>query len=311
MEDKKDENIFVHVTHMDEIIHTPVLLKEVLEIFNPQSGERYIDATVNGGGHTKEILDRIGEGGLLFGIDRDATLISRLKNKFATRENLIAICDSYRELDNIGITYGFDAVHGILFDLGFSSYHVDGSGRGFSFLRDEPLDMRYNPEKTVLNAYKIVNSWSKLELARMGKEYGDERFAGKIAELIVRERAHTPIVSTFDLVRIIRKAIPARAVGKIHPATKTFQALRIAVNDELGELKVGLEKGIDLLASGGKMIVISFHSLEDAIVKETFRLKEKKGTVRLITKKPITARPEEAQKNPRARSAKLRALIKI
>lgn len=295
---------------MEETIHTPVLLKEVLEIFNPQLGERYIDATVNGGGHTKEILDRIGESGLLFGIDRDATLISRLKNKFATRGNLIAICDSYAEMDNLSVIYGFGAVNGILFDLGFSSYHVDGGGRGFSFLRDEPLDMRYNPEKTTLNAYTIVNSWSRQELARMGKEYGEERFAGKIAEIIVKERAHIPISSTFELVRIIRKAIPARAVGKIHPATKTFQALRIAVNDELGQLKIGLEKGIDLLASGGKMIVISFHSLEDAIVKQTFRLKEKKEIVRLITKKPMTALPQEAQKNPRARSAKLRALIK-
>ena len=295
---------------MEETIHTPVLLKEVLEIFNPQSGGRYIDATVNGGGHAKEILDRIGDNGLLFGIDRDATLINRLKNKFATHGNLIAICDSYRELDNLDTTYGFGAVNGILFDLGFSSYHVDTSGRGFSFLRDEPLDMRYNPEKTKLNAYTIVNSWSRAELTRIGKEYGEERFAGKIAEMIVRERAHGAIASTLELARIIRKAIPARAVGKIHPATRTFQALRIAVNDELGELKVGLEKGIDLLAFGGKMIVISFHSLEDAIVKETFRVKEKKGIVQLITKKPIMAQPEEARKNPRARSAKLRALIK-
>lgn len=296
---------------MDEIIHTPVLLKEVLEIFDPQLGERYIDATVNGGGHAREILDRIGESGLLFGIDRDAVLINRLKNKFATQENLIVICDSYRELDNLAIIYGFGAVNGILFDLGFSSYHVNTSGRGFSFLRDEPLDMRYNPEKTTLTAHTIINSWSRAELTRIGKEYGEERFAGKIAEAIARERAHTKISSTFELVRVIRKAIPTRAVGKIHPATRTFQALRIAVNNELGDLKIGLEKGIDLLKIGGKMIVISFHSLEDAIVKEMFRLKEKKGIVRLITKKPIMASRVEAQKNPRARSAKLRALVRV
>lgn len=296
---------------MEETIHTPVLLKEILEIFNPQAGERYIDATINGGGHAKEILDRIGESGLLFGIDRDAELINRLKNKFATRENLIAICDSYRELDNLNITYGFGAINGILFDLGFSSYHVDTSGRGFSFLRDEPLDMRYNPEKTTLNAYTIINSWSKEELTRIGKEYGEERFAGKIAEFIVRQRTHAPISSTFELVRIIRHAIPAGVTGKIHPATRTFQALRIAVNDELEELSAGLEKGIDLLSNGGKMIVISFHSLEDAIVKQAFRSKEKKEIVRLITKKPTCALPQEIQKNPRARSAKLRAIVKV
>lgn len=298
--------------HMEETIHTPVLLKEVLEIFNPQPGERYIDATVNGGGHAKEILDRIGEDGLLFGIDRDGALISRLKNKFADRKNLIAICDSYAEMDDVSVAHGFNMIDGILFDLGFSSYHVGQSGRGFSFLRDEPLDMRYDPEKTVLTAGKIINSWSRAELTRIGKEYGEERFAGKIAEAIVRERAHKHIQTTFELVRVIRDTVPARVQhGRLHPATKIFQALRIAVNDELGELRIGLEKGIDLLRSGGKMVVISFHSLEDTIVKEMFRLKEKKGIVRLITKKPIIASRVEAQINPRARSAKLRALIKV
>lgn len=296
---------------MDEIIHTPVLLKEVLNIFNPQPGERYIDATVNGGGHASAILDRIGENGLLFGIDRDCAVISRLKNKFAARENLIVICDSYAHMDNLGMTYGFGAVNGVLFDLGFSSYHVDTSMRGFSFLRDEPLDMRYNPEKTDLTAGKIINSWSRTELTRIGKEYGEERFAGKIAEAIVGQRAHRPIQTTYELVYIIQSAIPIRLWhGRLHPATKMFQALRIAVNDELGELRIGLEKGIDLLKSGGKMIVISFHSLEDRIVKEVFRLKEKKEIVQLINKKIITASNEEIQKNHRARSAKLRALVK-
>lgn len=297
---------------MDEIIHAPVLLKEVLKIFNPQPGERYIDATVNGGGHAKEILDRIGESGLLFGIDRDCALINRLKNKFAARDNLIAICDAYRELDNLGITYGFGEVNGILFDLGFSSYHVEQSGRGFSFLRDEPLDMRFDPEKTDLTAGEIINSWSLAELTRIGKEYGEERFAGRIAEAIVRERAHRPIQTTCELVHIIQSVMPTRMRhGRLHPATRMFQALRITVNDESGELRIGLEKGIDLLASGGKMIVISFHSLEDRIVKEAFRLKEKKGIVQLIHKKIITASDEEIQKNPRARSAKLRAIVRV
>ena len=294
-----------------EEIHTPVLLDEVLEMLNPQLGGRYIDGTVNGGGHAKEILDRIGESGSLLGIDRDSALISRLKKKFEDRKNLIAVCSSYAHIDEIAKIYGFGSVNGILFDLGFSSYHVDQSGRGFSFLRDEPLDMRYNVQDTRLTAGTIINTWSQAELARIAEEYGEERFAGRIAAGIVRERSKKRIQTTFDLVRVIRGSMPRAAQqGKIHPATRMFQSLRIAVNDELGELKQGLEKGIDLLVPGGKMIVISFHSLEDGIVKQTFRSKNKQGVIGLITEKPMTAGSEEVRMNPRSRSAKLRAIIK-
>lgn len=297
---------------MNEISHIPVLLKEVLEIFNPQLGGRYIDGTINGGGHAREILNRIGENGGLLGIDRDAVLIDCLQKTFAGQKNLIAICASYARMNELAPVYGFGSVNGILLDLGFSSYHIDQSKRGFSFLRDEPLDMRYDTAETRLTAFMVINKWSQKELARIGKEYGEERFAGQIAAGIVRERAHRPIASTFELVDVIRKNIPARfRCSKIHPATRMFQAIRIAVNNELGELKNGLGHGIDLLVDGGKMAVISFHSLEDAIVKETFRTKEKEGIVKILIKKPIVATPQEVRINPRARSAKLRAIIKI
>ena len=296
---------------MQKEIHTPVLLNEVLEILNPQPGWRYIDGTVNGGGHAKEILDRIGESGSLLGIDRDSTLIDRLKKKFEDKKNLIAVCSSYARIDEISSLYGFGSVNGILFDLGFSSYHIDRSGRGFSFLRDEPLDMRYDTHTTRLTAGTIINTWSQAELMRIAKEYGEERFAQKIAAGIIIERLKKRIQTTFDLVRVIRASIPHGAhIGKIHPATRMFQSLRIAVNDELGELTQGLEKGIALLVPGGKMVVISFHSLEDGIVKQTFRSNNKEGVAGLITEKPITATSEEIRMNPRSRSAKLRAIIK-
>lgn len=297
---------------MSEKIHTPVLLNEVIEIMNPQPGGRYIDGTVNGGGHANVILNRIGEDGALLGIDRDGVLIDHLKKTFAERKNLIAICDSYAHMNESAPLYGFGSVNGILLDLGFSSYHVDASMRGFSFLRDEPLDMRYDTAQTRLTAFIIINKWPQQELARIGKEYGEERFARHIAAGIVRERARKPIASTFELVDVIRKSIPARIRhGNVHPATRMFQAIRIAVNNELGELRNGLRHGVDLLVGGGKMAVISFHSLEDAIVKEIFRTKEKEGIVKILTKKPIIATREEIRMNPRARSAKLRAIIRM
>ena len=295
---------------MSERIHTPVLLDEVLNIFNPQPSERYIDGTINGGGHAKKILDLVGEGGALLGIDRDKTLIEHLKKTFEGKKNLIAVCGSYADIHTIGATYGFGSVNGILLDLGFSSYHVDQSGRGFSFLRDEPLDMRYDINNQ-LTACTIVNKWSRQELERIAKEYGEERFAGRIAATIVRERSRKSIQTTADFVRVIRESIPNAAQhGKIHFATRMFQALRIAVNDELGHLTTGLEKGINLLIPGGKMIVISFHSLEDGVVKRIFRLKNKEAILDIITKKPLVATSEEIRNNPRSRSAKLRAIIK-
>lgn len=293
-------------------MHTPVLLKEVLDFFHPQQGQRYIDATVNGGGHAKEILERIGHTGGLLGIDRDPMIVETLKKNVHEQKNFTVICDSYARMKIHAVQYGFVSANGVLFDLGFSSYHVDQSGRGFSFQRDEPLDMRYNPAETKFTAATIVNTWSKQELERIFKEYGEERFSRKIAAAIVSARKEHQFRTTSELVHIIRKNIPSPLQhGHLHPATRIFQALRIAVNDELGELTQGLEQGIDLLVADGKMIVISFHSLEDRIVKETFKQKEKEGIVKILTKKPISASREEERVNPRSRSAKLRAIIKI
>ncbi len=292
--------------------HIPVLLNEVMEFLNPLPGGRYIDGTVNGGGHAKEILDRVGKDGMVLGIDRDSALIAELKKRYADRPQFVAVQGSYGDIDHIAATHGFGLVNGILLDLGFSSYHVDASGRGFSFLRDEPLDMRYDTATTRLTAATIVNNWSEQELMRIAKEYGEERFARHIARKIAEERKRKHIRSTYELAEIIRGAIPRQAQnGKIHPATRMFQALRIAVNDELGELRRGLEKGFDLLMSGGVMAVISFHSLEDGMVKQQFRIKEKEGIARIITKKPLGATAEEIRMNPRGRSAKLRVAEKL
>lgn len=293
-------------------IHTPVLLNDVVEVLGPQLGGRYIDATVNGGGHASAIADRIGEDGALLGIDKDNNLIERLKIKWSSRSNLTAVCGSYANIDKIAELYGFSFVNGILFDLGFSSYHIDQSRRGFSFLRDEPLDMRYDTENNQLTAMTIVNTWPESELSRIAAEYGQERFARKIAAIIINERKKKQIRTTFDLMEVIKKSIPIRLQhGKIHPATRMFQALRIAVNNELGDLREGLEKSINLLVNGGKIVIISFHSLEDGIVKTLFREKEKQGVVHIITKKPIKAYQQEIYSNPRSRSAKLRAISKL
>lgn len=293
-------------------IHNPVLLKEVLEIFDPQPGQIYIDATVNGGGHTEAILERIGSKGKLLGIDWDCDLVRELeiKNRKLKIKNFEVVCDNYTKIISVARRFKTMNTDGILFDLGFSSYHIERSGRGFSFLRDEPLDMRYSSTMNVLTAEEIVNTWPVDDLEKIFHEYGEERFARRIARAIVQERQKHRIRKTGELVKIIVWSIPLRA-KMIHPATRIFQALRIAVNRELENLSSALEDAFGLLKREGKMVCISFHSLEDRQVKEFFRRKEKGGTCALITKKPLVASREEIMANPRARSAKLRAAIKI
>lgn len=297
---------------MEENIHTPVLVEEVLTILNPQIGENAIDATINGGGHARVILDRIGAKGRLLGIDRDAQLIEKLKKEFAKSPHVTLICDNYAHIAIIAREYGLNTVDIIMFDLGFSSYHVDKSGRGFSFLRDEPLDMRYNPTTTTLTAAMIVNKWPKDALTRIFREYGQERFAPSLAAAIIRERAIKRIYTTHELVQIVKKNIPVRFLQrKTHPATRIFQALRMEVNDELGHLRNGLDNAIKCLGINGRLAVISFHSLEDRIVKEIFRTQVKGGNVRILIPKPLMANSKELKDNPRSRSAKLRGLVKI
>lgn len=296
------------------VVHKPALLKEVLEIFDPRPGEIYIDATINGGGHSREILKKVGPSGAVLGIDWDCGLVENLKteSKKLKIANLKLFCENYVKLGALAKQEKIERVNGILFDLGFSSYHPEKSGRGFSFQKDEPLDMRYNIQNNELTAQKIINSWSGEAIEALLKEYGEERFAGRIARGILYERKYRQISTTAELVAVIKKSVP-RSYGqsRINPATRTFQALRIAVNGELDNLPKALPQALEILKEGGKMIVISFHSLEDRLVKNFFRQEGKKGNLKILTPKPIVASELELAVNYRARSAKLRAAQKI
>ena len=292
------------------MLHIPVLTKEVLELLDPKENENFIDCTVGQGGHTTLILEKNKPNGKVLGIDIDPDQIKncKLKNKDS---RLILVNDSYTNLQKIVEENNFGPVNGILLDLGMSSWQLEGTTKGFSFQKNEDLDMRYNTAQT-LTAKIIVNEYSKEDLEKILKEYGEERFARKIAEKIIEERNRKEIESTLQLVEIIKKAIPSRfGYSKIHCATRTFQALRIAVNDELENLKTVLPQAVSVLSLGGRMVIISFHSLEDRIVKNFFKEKEKEGEIKILTKKPIMAEERESILNPRSRSAKLRAIIKL
>ncbi len=293
------------------MLHAPVLLKEVVDIFDPHPGQIYIDATVNGGGHACAIAEKIGASGTVIGIDWDCELIRELRmmNEESGIRNIKLVCDTYVNVQKIAKEAGVTRkVNGILFDLGFSSYHVEHSGRGFSFFRDEPLDMRYSVQNP-LTAEEIVNTWTQGALEKIVAQFGEERYAVRIAQGIVEARRRSPLKRTSELVGVILKSIPRPRGYKrqIHPATRTFQALRIAVNRELENGEAGLRASLEVLASGGKIAVISFHSLEDRIVKEFMRQEMEKGVLTMLTKKPLRASPEETRIYPRTRSAKLRA----
>ena len=294
------------------MIHKPVLVKEVLEYLNPKPGENFIDGTIGQGGHTLLILERIAPGGRGLGIDLDVAQIENAKVEMpGQKERVVLVHDSYANVKNIALRENFTPVHGILLDLGYSSWQIENSGKGFSFQKDERLDMRYDLGSE-LTAETIVNEWPEEKLLQILDEYGEEKFAKQIARAVVKARNSKKIESTFELVRIIESTVPEKCQhGRIHCATRTFQALRIAVNDELGNLEEALGEAISVLTSLGRLVVISFHSLEDRMVKNFFREQEKGGFVKIITKKPITASGGELQANPRARSAKLRALIKV
>jgi 16S rRNA (cytosine1402-N4)-methyltransferase len=293
----------------EERIHKSVLLKEVIEYLNVERNKNYVDCTIGEGGHSIEILKRNGPEGKVLGIEIDSELYKKLSEK--KLERLILVNDSFKNLKEIIEREKFKNIYGILFDLGISSWHIEKSGRGFSFLRDEPLIMRYDLRQK-LTAEKIVNEWSEKEIERILREYGEEKFAKKISREIARARKVRPIKTTSQLVEVIKKAVPTfYQRKKIHFATKTFQALRIAVNNELENLKIALPQAIEVLEKGGRLVVISFHSLEDRIVKNFLKEKEREGKIKILTKKPIQPSKEEIIKNPRSRSAKLRCALKI
>lgn len=291
-----------------EAEHVPVMLEEVCSFMQPETGMAYIDATLGLGGHAEAILERSAPDGRLFGIDRDekalAVARARLK-RFGGRAEL-AHAD-FDEVASVSREHGFEGVHGILADLGVSSMQLNQSGRGFSFMRDGPLDMRMD-ESRAESAAELIARIDETELANLIYRFGEERFSRRIAKGIVEARRRRSIDTTSELAKIVAESIPGRR-GRIHPATRTFQALRIAVNDELGQLERFLEQSIGLLREGGRLVIISYHSLEDRMVKNAFR-NAAKAMGRVITKKVVKPQLEEELNNPRARSAKLRAFEK-
>lgn len=293
----------------EKSVHIPVLKKEVIKYLDPKPNENFIDCTFGEGGHLTEILKKIEPKGKVLGIEIDPELFKKVKARFKEK-NLILVNDSYANLREIVKKEKFRNISGILFDLGVSSWHFEKSKRGFSFEKDEKLDMRYNQNES-LTAEKIINEWPGTEIEKILKECSQERFAKKIAEEIVKTRKLKKIERTSQLLEIIKRATPSwYQRQKIHFATKTFQALRIAVNHELENLKSTLPQALEVLKSKGKLVIISFHSTEDRIVKNFLKENSKKGLLKILTKKPERPSPEEIKKNPRARSAKLRAAIK-
>ncbi len=273
-------------------MHIPVLLNEIIDLIEPN--KNYIDCTLSFGGHTREILEKNKPNGKVLGIEIDKEIFE----KTISDNRLIAVNDSYANLEKIVEENNFKEVSGILLDAGMSSYHIDSSKRGFSFNKDEPLLMNYSDG---LSAEEIINTYSEDEIEKILREYGEEKFSKKIAKKIVEERKKRRIKSTLQLVEIIKRIVPR---SKINPATRTFQALRIEANQELENLKKVLPQALRILDSGGKLMIISFHSLEDRIVKNF--IKEN----RLELNKPITPSEKEIRSNPRSRSAKLRIIVK-
>ncbi len=286
--------------------HIPVLVEEVIEYLNIKQNSKIIDATMDGGGHTQAILEKYPDVKIL-GIEFDPVLFKSLQLK---NDRLVKVNDSYVNLKRIVEKHEFQP-DGILFDLGLSSWHYEESGRGFSFKRNEILDMRFNPEVQSESAVDIVNKSSEDELSKLISSLGEEQFAGNIAKNIVKARREKPIVMTEDLVKVISRSVPEwYKHRKIHFATKTFQALRVAVNDELENVRRGMMSAIDVLKPGGRLAVISFQGLEDKVVKEVFKEKVKEGIVKFVVKGTIRPSWEEQKSNPRARSAKMKIVQK-
>jgi 16S rRNA (cytosine1402-N4)-methyltransferase len=300
---------------MNDYGHRSVLLQEAIDGLDLQPGDIFLDGTLGNGGHAEEVVKRLGKKIRIIGLDIDNEAINRAKKRFESHEaDATFVQGNFRHLDQILDEVRVNDVNKILLDIGVSSNQFEESGRGFSFQHNEPLQMtmKHNPGEEDLTAATIVNEWSEDSLEAIIRAYGEERFAKNIAIGIVEAREVKPISTTSELVDVIVNATPNwYHHRKIHPATKTFQALRITVNDELGALKDGLAKGFHRLASQGRIAVISFHSLEDRIVKNFFRDKHKEEVAELITKKPITPSRDEQKENRKARSAKLRILKKV
>ena len=306
-----------------EFNHIPVLLNEAVDGLGVKPNGIYVDGTAGGGGHSAEILRRL-EGGKLISIDRDPDAICTVRQRFRDNENSIIIKGRYSDMKALLEQRGICQVDGILLDIGVSSHQLDTPERGFSFHEDAPLDMRMS--QSGATAADLVNSLSQRELSRIIFTYGEEKYANSISRAIIAARESKRIETTFELAEIIKSAVPEKVRKASHPARKTFQALRIEVNHELDELKKGLEDGFELLSKGGRLAVITFHSLEDRIVKQTMAefcqgctcpkdfpvcVCGKTPRAKPVTRKPVVANDQELSSNPRARSAKLRICEKL
>jgi 16S rRNA (cytosine1402-N4)-methyltransferase len=293
--------------------HISVLTDESVEALQFTESSIVVDATIGAGGHARAITEKLGKTGTFIGIDADEDAINAIYEEFAEKKCKTYLqVGNFKNINSILEQYKIPEVDGILADLGWRMEQFSGNGRGFSFMVDEPLIMTFgNPSNYPFIARDVVNDWKLEDLRNIFKAYGEEKFAHRIAKEIVESREKEPIETTFDLVEIIKQATPTRYHhGHIHPATRVFQALRITVNDEFETLEIFIQKSIGLLKTQGRLAIISFHSLEDRIVKHTFKNLAQNEIGTIVTKKPITATIEEIQKNPRARSAKLRIFQK-
>lgn len=309
-----------------EFNHISVLLNECLEGLNIKENGIYVDGTLGGAGHSSEILKRLSNEGRLIGIDQDTDALKAAKERLKNYSNVTFVHSNFSSIENVLNNLNIDCVDGILMDLGVSSYQLDEGERGFSYMKDAPLDMRMNRDND-FSAYNVINEYSEEDLYRIIRDYGEEKFARRIASFIVENRQEKNIETTLELVEIIKSAIPAKARREgPHPAKRTFQAIRIEVNSELSILNKTIEDGVGKLNKGGRMAIITFHSLEDRIVKNKFRdlavscrcPKEfpvcvcgEKAKVKVISRKAIEPTKEEVDINPRSRSAKLRVIEKL
>ena len=307
-----------------EFIHQSVLLTETIESLNIKSDGIYLDGTLGGGGHSLEIVKKLDKG-LLIGIDQDTDALEKATSVLKDYDERVIIKKSnFKNFDNILDELSIGNIDGALLDLGVSSYQLDAGERGFSYHQNFPLDMRMDSENPI-NARIVINEYSQEELEKIILKYGEERWARRISEFIVQERNKSPIETTFELVEVIKKAIPKSQRMEKHPAIKTFQAIRIEVNDELNIIEKTIEKIVNRLNPDGRLAIITFHSLEDRIVKNTFRYLErdcicdprapictcdKLSKIKVLTRKPILPSQEEIDQNPRSRSAKLRVVQK-
>lgn len=309
-----------------EFKHKSVLLNECIEGLNIKKEGIYVDGTLGGGGHSYEILRKLSPNGRLIGIDRDKDALNAASKKLNEFNNFTTVHDNHANILEILKNLGIQGVDGILLDLGVSSYQLDEASRGFSYMNDAPLDMRMNREYKI-SAYEVVNNYSEEKLSRIFFDYGEERYSKSIAKKICKVREENKISTTLELVEVIKSAMPSSALNeKQHPAKRVFQAIRIEVNEELTKLKQAVEDSIKALNNGGRLAIITFHSLEDKIVKHTYEDMQGRCTCpkdfpvcvcnyisygRIVNKKPIISNEEELKENPRARSAKLRIFERI